>query len=291
MDYLMILLSILIFTIQTICFKQFNHLFMKNIKSYFIFNTLYFSIVAGILSLSGTDFSSLSTITIITSLVFGILFIVTMLLYMSAMGNGPLSYTSLLFSFGLLVPVIVSTVLWDEKIGLLHIAGLALLFVTFYLGSSVNKTSKKSINVKWLLLSVAALLGNGAIMTVSKAHQMAIPGREINEFLVIAFGSASIISFLLFLLKNGKREGDLSHLKNSLFFILVILAGITTAYGNRIGLYLSGRITAVVQFPAVNGGVVILSSIASVMILKEKISTKALAGLIPGLLALVLLSR
>lgn len=290
MEYLLIVMSILIFTVQTLSFKQFNQLFMKNLKSYFIFNTLYFSIVAIIFILTGIDFKNISPITLILGFIFALLFIVTILLYMNAMGRGPLTYTSLLFSFGLLVPIVVSAIIWKEKIRVNHAIGLILLFLTFYLGSSVNRAGEGRVNKKWIILSIAALLGNGTIMAVSKAHQMIMPGEEIGEFLVIAFGFAALISFVLFLSKGRVNKGELTHLKSKIFLLVVVLAGVSTAYGNRINLYLSGRMPAVVLFPAVNGGIVILSSIASFLFLKEKLSGKALAGLLPGLLALVFLS-
>jgi len=49
MNYFLILIAAILFTVQTLCFKEFNKRYMKNIASYFLFNFLYFSVVAIIL--------------------------------------------------------------------------------------------------------------------------------------------------------------------------------------------------------------------------------------------------
>jgi drug/metabolite transporter (DMT)-like permease len=140
------------------------------------------------------------------------------------------------------------------------------------------------------LFCFLAFIGNGTIMTLSKSQQMLMPGKEMKEFLVLAFGTSSLLSLIIYIFKRIKTHDSVSHLKNGYFLLLVIAAGITTAFGNQIALYLSGRIPAVIQFPTVSGGTVLVSSLFSVILFKEKLSRKGVAGLVLGLAALVLLS-
>jgi len=290
MEYALLLLAILIFTVQTICFKEFNRSFMKNLASYFLFNSLYFSLIVLIVTVTGLNLAAIHTVTALLALGFGILFVTVILLYMKAMENGPLSYTSLVFSLGLIVPTLSGVVFWNEKIGILQIAGLIILFVTFYLGSGATSDAKGKINLKWLIYCTTAFIGNGTIMTLSKAQQMLTPGKEINEFLFLGFGTAAVLSIILFLRQKVLKGESVSHLKTVPFGVVVLITGFVTAVGNQIAVFLAGRLPAVIQFPVANGGIVLLSSIVSITFFREKLSRKGAAGLILGFVSLVLLS-
>jgi len=112
MEYALIVLSIL--TVQSICFKKFNHSFMKNFANYFIFNFLYCIIVILIFSILNSRPHGISNLTVILAVSFGVLFIVATFSYMKAMENGPLSYASLMYLFGILIPIVFGMILWDS---------------------------------------------------------------------------------------------------------------------------------------------------------------------------------
>jgi drug/metabolite transporter (DMT)-like permease len=289
LDYLLMLAAIAVFGLQALCFKWFSRGFMKNLASYFLFNFLYFSVVVAVLLPFGLNFAGLHTQTAVLAVIFGFVFIASIFLYMKAMENGPLTLSALMFSFGLLVPILAGAVLWKERLNILQGAALILLLFTFYLGSAGQQAGKKNVNVKWLIFSVSAMLGNGALMTLLKAHQTTLPGVEIREFLAIAFGTAALLSLAVFARRKIRFRDDLSHLKTKAFALLVLGAGISTGIGNLITILLSGRLPAYVQFPVVNGGVVFLSSLLSVFVFREKMTVRAWAGMALGLVALVII--
>jgi drug/metabolite transporter (DMT)-like permease len=289
MDYALILIPIVMFSIQTISFKDFNKNLMKNMDSYFLFNFLYFSLAVIIFIVFNREWEVIRPLTVLLATGFGLLFMTVILLYMKAMSLGPLSYSSLLFSMAMLVPIIFGAVFWDEPVRPIQLAGLALLVLTFLLASRASGDDKKP-NIRWLLYCLAACIGNGLIMALSKAHQMTYTGQEIEEFLILGFGTAALVSLAIFLARRLRKKADLSKLRHMRFAIVVVLAGLTTGFGNLVALGLSGRIPAIVQFPSINGGFVILSSLLSYWLYKEKITRRALAGFVIGLAALVLLS-
>lgn len=290
MVYLAILSAVFLFTIQTICFKEFNRSFMKNLSSYFIFNFMYFTIVVIIFWIARANAEGFDPSTIMLGVVFGILFVCTILLYMKAMETGPLSYTALAFSFGLLVPIIFGVSFWSEKISIVQSGGLILLFTAFYLGSKTSRDEKQRKNLRWVLLCVVALIGNGGLMTITKFHQILLPGRQIKEFLILSFGTASLLSLILFLWRYFVKNEKVVHLKNLNFLFIALGAGITTAFGNQLMLYLAGKVPGVILFPTVNGSIVFFSSIFSIFLYREKLTRNGVLGLVSGVTALVLLS-
>lgn len=293
MDYALLILAILIFTVQTYSFKEFNRRYMKNLASYFLFNAIYFCIVVLIFLVVNRDVEPISPITFILALVFGVLFILTILLYMKAMEYGPLSYSTLIFSLGLLVPVLYGALFWQERISIPQIFGLLLLLLTLLIGSrpvSRIDDPKSRINLRWVIMVILALVGNGVLMTTSKSQQMLMPGREIEEFLILSFGTSAALSLILFLIRHFRHGEKVSHLRKWPFLILVVIASVTTAAGNLIALYLSGRMPAIIQYPSVSGGMVLLSTIMAVLLYKERLTRNKTLGLLTGLAALVLLS-
>lgn len=291
MDYFLLLFIVVIFFIQTISFKEFNRSFMKNLGSYFLFNSIYFSLIVLLYLATNREFEALSPLTIHLGLMFGVLFFCAVLVYMKAMENGPLSYSSLLFSFGLLVPIIFGVFFWHEPVSPIQLVGLTLLLLTLLIGNrSAAGSDTQRLSMRWFIFAIAAMLGNGSLMTISKAQQMALTGQEIEEFLILAFGTSAMLSFLLFLYRHYRLKESVSHFRSRRLYLLVLVTGISTAVGNQIALYLTGRLPAIVQFPTLSGGIVIMATLYSVVVYRERLTRSNVTGLILGLVALVLLS-
>lgn len=290
MNYLLIFFAVFLFTIQTICFKEFNRTYMKNVASYFSFNFLYMLIVVAILLVSGVSTGGYSSATILLGALFGLLFIITIFCYMKAMETGPLSFTILFSSFGIIIPVFSGVIFWNESINAVQVIGLLLLFATFYLGSSSTEGSSRKVNTKWLLFCMINFIGNGLIMTTAKWHQMLLPGEEINEFLVMAFGTAAILSFALMLHYRFMKKQVIRHLKTTHLLSIGLATGVVTAFGNQLLVYLASKVPSIIQFPLINGGIVIVSTVASVFIFKDRLSRNGMIGISLGIVALFLLS-
>ena len=287
--YLLLFGAILLFGMQTVCFKEFTRRFMQNKADYFFFSGLYFLIVV-VLLLAINGFRPIQPQTWLIAVPFGILFILAILLYMRAMEVGSLSFSALVFSFGLLVPVLAGQLFWGESISLLQVLALVVLLASFYLAGGVKLESGRRFNVTWLVLILTAMLGNGVLMTLSKYHQRILPGRDVGEFLIVAFATAALASAFLTLFRSAVGKERISRPKGAPFVLLVAGAGVTTAFGNWIALHLAGNMPAVLLFPVMNGGIVFASSVLSVLLFKEKMTRRISAGMALGLAALVMIS-
>ena len=69
----------------------------------------------------------------------------------------------------------------------------------------------------------------------------------------------------------------------------MVLSGVFVAINNKFNLYLSGVLDAAVFFPIVNGGGLVLTSVASVILFREKLSKKQWIGVIIGILSVILI--
>jgi len=289
-EYGLILVAIVMFTIQTISFKDFNSRLMKNLDSYFLFNVFYFTLAVLVFVVFNRNWESIGPLTIGLSVGFGVLFMATILLYVKAMELGPLSFSTLLFSMALLVPIVVGAAFLDEPIRPLQVAGLALLIVTFVLAGKSSGGDDKKPNLRWLILIILACLGNGTLMTTTRVHQAILPGQEVEEFLILGFSTAALLSLALYFARRTRKKQDIGHLRSKRFPVVVLAAGLTTGFGNLVAMILAGRIPAIIQFPMINGGLVILATALSALLYHERITRRTVVGLVIGLVALILLS-
>ena len=66
------------------------------------------------------------------------------------------------------------------------------------------------------------------------------------------------------------------------FVIPALVSGLFSCVYNRLNIFLSGALIGMIFYPGFNGGVVILSTILSVVFLREKLSAKQIIGILIG---------
>jgi len=294
----MLLGAIACITVQTLALKFFNRYYMKNMSIYFFFQILHFGIAALVVLAVNRGFGDIRWETIVFAAAFSGLFILFFFCYMKAFENGPLSLSSLFNSFAVLVPVIVSFVFWGEDLRFAQYFGLALLLFVFVLSSRTTTgeadAEKKGISIKWVLFIVPVVLTNGMLMVIQKWHQIVMPGKEINEFLICIFSFSCAIcavGFLISRLAMKRREIPLQPvIPDKRFLGIAAMAGISTPLGNVLIVSLMSLIPSVLLFPGLQGGVVIMVSVISMLALKERISWVGKLALVLGVVAIVLLA-
>ena len=285
---LLFIAAISFFTFQNISFKQFNMFYMKNTASYFMFNTIYFSIICGIYVVMGVDPSHFNYVTIGLGLLFAVSFISGMFFYMKAMENGPLGISFLFFSSGMLLPIAFGIIVYNEPAPLHKFIGLVLLFIAFYV--SVHGKGDGKMSKKWLVYILLGSISNGIIGIAIKLGRLVVSEHALSEFLFLGFGQAAIISLTIGVFLILKYKMQLSHFRALPFALVVLGAAITTAGGNYMMLLLSFNVSALVQFPVVNGSLVITSIISSRFVYKERVTRQHVVAIVVGLVAIVLLS-
>jgi len=289
MNYFLLFLTIVFLTGQTLIFKGFNRSFKLDNASFFAFNFVNYAIVVCTYLFIGGKIAAPYPSTIAFGMTFGIVFVTIVYSYMKAMETGPLSFSVLALSFGIVLPIIFGSIFWSESIKAIQIFGLFLLFATFILFAGSLKISAFPGRRLWIVFCLLTFTGNGIGMIVMKSHQMRTGGKQVRELLLVAFATAAILC-LIMLFVALMRKGEISHLFTAKFAALAFGAGITTAFGNYFSGYLNSRLPGIIQFPVSNGGVALASTVLSWIIFKEKINRRGLVGLATGISALVLLS-
>ena len=249
------------------------------------------------LFLSG-GIKTLSPFTVLTACGFGALTLIQSYFMLRAYDSGSFAYTSVIVSLSTIIPAFSGAIFWNETLYPAQIAGIVLLVLCFALCVGKDK-EKKQMSVKWLAYVFLAFLSTGFIGVMQKAHQSSAYADELNGFLIISFLISALAAGICAVIalkrkkneQNDNADGEEKPAKGVGYFLPIVLSGVGVALNNVINLYLSGKVDSAVFFPVVNGGGLILVTLCAVVLYREKLSVKQWAGIIVGIISVVLLSN
>lgn len=201
-----------------------------------------------------------------------------------AIASGPLSLTSLIVSFSLMLPTLYGLIFLDDPISTGLFPSLALLIASLFL---INKRDAEvKINVKWVVSVILAFAGNGFCTIFQKMQQVRFDGGYKNEFMIIALAITALVSFIMMLVK----ERRLLKKQTAGGYALGLLCGAANGAVNLFVMILSGRMPVSLMFPIISAGGIVVTYIISKVFYKEKLSKLQLIGFILGTVSVVLLN-
>lgn len=201
-----------------------------------------------------------------------------------AVGAGPLSLTSLMVSYSLIIPTIYGLIVGETPSPFLYV-GLALLFVSILLVNIEKKGEEKKITLKWIIFVLIAFVANGACSTVQTIQQRTFEGAYKSEFMIIALitsiiaiGAAAVIF---------ERNNFASKIKTGAHWY--IICGLANGLVNLFVMMLAKYNPAIV-FPVISAGGIITTAIVGIFVYKEKLSVMQIIGMFLGTASIVFLN-
>ncbi len=259
----------------------------------FVFNAVG-CVTAAVILLCWGGFGTPSVFTVVLGVVFGTVTALQGIANIAALQVGPMSYTSVIISFSSLISALSGVMFFGEHLGWAQIVGIVLMLASFVLAAK-NDAEEKKANLKWLFLCLITFAATGSIGVMQKVHQSSAYREELNAFLIIAFvASAILCTIFAVLLKRFESQpaDEKNHANKKYLWILLgmmIASGVCVAVNNKFNLYLSGVMDSAVFFPIVNGGGLVLTTLAAVLLFKEKLTKKQWIGVIVGIASVVFL--
>lgn len=247
------------------------------------------SLAAGVILLAWGGISSVSPFTVTLGIAFGITTALQQLSSLKAMEQGPWAYTSVIISLSTLIPALSGMLFWNERISWPQVVGMILMIGCLALSVNIKPDVKKA-SFKWLITCLAAFLCTGLIGVMQKWHQNSNSKSELNAFLVIAFFISFIYSIVSrAVLRRRSHEKTACVSGNWPVAAILIGGGVCAAVNNKLNLFLSGAMESAVFFPIVNGGGLVLITIAAVLIFRERLTFRQWVGLALGILSVIFL--
>ena len=196
-----------------------------------------------------------------------------------ALTKGPMSLTSIIVTYNVVIPCIYGVAFLGEKIRIVQGIGFVLLVISLMLLRKKDKEVK--FKKYWLLCVLLTFFGNGSYSVILKMHQTAYPGQFREEFICIAM----LVGFLamLFVAILTKQKPNIAETKFG------VPVGMLTAMANYIALYLSATVDATVLFPMTTVFSVCLTCIMSKIIFKDRFTLPQLFGIALGVISVILI--
>ena len=202
-----------------------------------------------------------------------------------ALSTGPLSITSLIIQYSLIIPSIYGILFLNEPTSIALFIGLILLVISLLLVNLEDKTTEKKITLKWGIYVLISFIGNGACSTVQKVQQLKFGGEGKNEFMVIALlVSVTLIavSALIF-----ERKDIVVKIKTCPY--LYVICGVSNGLVNLFVMLLAVYPASIV-FPVISASGIILTALIGILFYKERLSSKQIAGICLGIASIVFLN-
>ena len=242
------------------------------------FNTLMYAVcilLFGIIAFSG----GFSLFTVALGLVFGVVTALSNYYKMLSLSSGPMHITLLITTSSMIIPT-MSGVFFGEAFSF---PKLCIVFVLiFFIYLSLEKKQGTGTKKLWLLFCALAFIFQGSIGVLQKVHQSSSHKGETGSFLFIAFICSLVYSLIRSRSASFKSLGFSRKL-----FVFSLVCGVCTFLMNFLNLRLSGLLPSQLFFPLINGSAIILTSLASIILFKEKLNKKQIIGLCGGILSLV----
>ena len=288
MYYLLLLLSTVSGTVKSLVLKKLGKDFSGS-KDIYLLNSLMLlvaSIAIGAYVLFVEKSFGVSSFSFVVAILFGASIVLSQLLEAHAMKRGPVSMTALIYSLGLVFPIIYGSLFLSEKISVMQILGMALAFLAVYF--IVNPEKNAKIDPLWLIFAVLASCFAGSNGVIQKAHQSSPYSSELYSFIFLSLLFASVFSLACAIFVKDK-SGRNSVEKPNFDFRFVAIGGIAIGLVNILNLILAGKIVAVIQFPVYNVGGMILTILGGRVIFKEKMSKNQIIGFVVGCIAILII--
>ncbi|NSW89127.1 MAG: hypothetical protein HPY74_00340 [Firmicutes bacterium] len=220
---------------------------------------------------------------------FAIFYLISYILLISSLKEGPTSLTNVVYSFQSIVPIIVSLILWKESMGVFQVIGLVLftiVLILFNKGSYNEGAESRKISLKWVLLAGSSTLAVGIAVIFTKQYMLTYDG-FIKEYLIIYNLIVAILGlpYLTALVLMKKQNFPF----NSKFLLYTASPALITDITNMIYMFYITKFKSALFFPLMSILNIISVVIFSRIILKESVSRTAYAGIILSFAAIYLL--
>lgn len=217
------------------------------------------------------------TITLSLGMVTGCLLVGGLVLLQYNINHSGIIVSGLYARLGLIVPIILSIILFHEIPTELQFVGIILAFIAII---CLNKQKSKQIVFSFSLLLL--LLVNGMCDAMNKIFNVYGNSDFSNQFLFFSFLFALLFCFVLMIVKKqrvGKWE-----------ILFGVLVGIPNYFSSRFLLQSLHEVPAIIAYPMYSICAIIIISILGVLIFKEKVTKTTTVAMIVILIAIALLN-
>ena len=197
-------------------------------------------------------------------------------------------------TFGVVIPLTLSAILYKESIGILQGVGILLLIIAVYCMSTYNKTEKIRLTLKDFLLLFSCSATSGLSDFSQKLYIKEVANQNVPLFNLYTYSFAAIVLVIACIVVRASAKNK-AELKSPIatvkpIFIYVVIMAVCLFLNAYFKTRAAGYLDAVLLYPLSQGCAVILAVFMAVFLFKEKINAKGILGVALSLLAMILIN-
>lgn len=193
---------------------------------------------------------------------------------------------------GVVIPLVMSAILYKESVGVLDIFGILLLFVGIYCITVGGKGEKVKWSFKGIFILILCLFCSGCSDLFQKIYAKTLPGASalVFNFYVYVFASAVLILVALFLhMRTRVNFSSAMSSFGSIWYYVAVMA-VCLFLNSYFKTRAAGYLDAVVLYPVNQGLAIIFSSVMAITLFKERLNAKGFAGIVLTVAAIALIN-
>ena len=199
--------------------------------------------------------------------------------------TGPLSVTSLISSYSLVIPTLYGLVVFHEQVGVWFYVGVALLALSLLFINMKKGTGGVKITLSWAIFVILAFAGNGMCSTVQAVQQRDFVGQYKSELMI---SSLLVVSAVLLILAFTVERREIGRSIKRCGYMIV--CGAANGATNLMVMLLVGMMNASLMYPLLSAGNILLTTVFSVLVFKEKLTKLQTVGLVLGIASVVFMN-
>ncbi|MBQ7789191.1 MAG: EamA family transporter [Clostridia bacterium] len=220
---------------------------------------------------------------IVCGAVCGIMYAISKTLIMTGYEKTSVAFMSLCHAAGMIVPCIIGHFLWEEKLSLVSIIGIALAISSIVLLKDSMGNSKK-YELFGIIIGITIFITSGTVMIMQKMMSLYFANQSVSAYNYYSF----VVAFLILVVISKPQVNTGARVKSVLPY--AIGSAISLCIVSLVMTVLAGNVPSVVLFPLFNGLGIILVCFGSIFLFKEKMTTKKLIGVLIGIFGLCLVN-
>lgn len=208
----------------------------------------------------------------------GVLYLISFILLQFNTEKHGIVLSSIFMKLGLLVPFVLSVLLFDEAPTAVQISGFIIAVAAIIIINLKKDGSNSRFGISLILL----LLLGGSADAMSKVYEFYGPTELTNQFLFFTFTTAFILCVILAVIRKEKPT------KTDILFGAII--GIPNFFSSKFLISALESIPAVAAYPTFSVATILAVTITGIFIFKEKLSKLQIFALLLIIAALILLN-
>lgn len=196
----------------------------------------------------------------------GVLFLTSFVIYQKSVSRNGASLSGMFAKLGILVPMLVSIVIWSELPTLVQTLGIVVAILAIGIVNLKSGDHMKTVLSIPLLLSL--FLAGGVAEFLNKVFQKSASMDYKPIFLFVVFTTALLISLFLMIRQGRKSEKRMNAV------IMGIFVGIPNLFSSFFLLDALDVFPAAIVFPTYSAGSILMITLTSVLFFKEKLLSK-----------------